>query len=532
MRIPSIALVIVSMSLLAACGEDGTEETDSCTDCAGGGAGVGATGSQQATGQQASSQEASSQQSTSTGDPDPRPDLVITAVDWGNDPATSYTVRFNATVENQGSTATPDGVALEVTFAVDGTLHSWSKTTVAALAPGESITLTVDGAPGGTPIYTPDGFAHTIVATVDEADLVAEADETGNTFTTYLGGVPSIPSEQDPASGLQPTGGTGAIPPDNGADPVGAFRFICAPSHLAWDDPIVYPGEPGASHLHQFFGNDLADAHSTYESLRTTGDSSCGSFVNRSAYWMPAMMTTAGKVVLPDYVSIYYKRLPKTSPTCAEQGIACVPIPRGLRYVFGYDFATGDSGGGYFNCQGPTAVSDHFPDIVTAAVGCGMGNQLGAVISAPPCWDGARLDSANHRSHVAHGSYGDWGYYKCPDTHPFVIPTFTLGTWYTVDEDLDHSGTYVEGVTETWYLASDHMGETGIPGSTFHTDWFGAWDDEVLQMWTDGCIDDHLNCSGGDLGNGLQIVGAQQPYPDSWVTIPHQVDPPAHPDDP
>jgi len=30
-------------------------------------------------------------------------------------------------------------------------------------------------------------------------------------------------------------------------------------------------------------------------------------------------------------------------------------------------------------------------------------------------------------------------------------------------------------------------------------------------MWEDGCINKGLDCSGGDLGNGLQLVGASQP---------------------
>jgi hypothetical protein len=76
---------------------------------------------------------------------------------------------------------------------------------------------------------------------------------------------------------------------------VGAFRFICNPAHLAKDDPIGYPGQPGKSHLHQFFGNTAANANSTYESLRTTGQSTCNSPLNRSAYWMPAMMNGKGQ---------------------------------------------------------------------------------------------------------------------------------------------------------------------------------------------------------------------------------------------
>ncbi len=117
--------------------------------------------------------------------------------------------------------------------------------------------------------------------------------------------LPVIPSNFDIESELVPSWGTGEIPKSAAPDDVGAFRFICNASHLAYDDPIVYPGQSGKSHLHQFFGNTAADANSTYSSLRTTGNSTCNSQLNRSSYWMPAMMNGKGQVVRPDYVSIY-----------------------------------------------------------------------------------------------------------------------------------------------------------------------------------------------------------------------------------
>ncbi|WP_197323377.1 DUF1996 domain-containing protein, partial [Staphylococcus haemolyticus] len=126
---------------------------------------------------------------------------------------------------------------------------------------------------------------------------------------------------------------------------MGAFRFLCTPSHNAYNDPIVYPGQTGKSHLHTFFGNTKADANSTYESLRTSGESTCNNLLNRSAYWIPALLNGQGKVVMPDYVSIYYKRRPSTDPVCQRQGKACIALPRGLRYVFGYNMSTGKGGG-------------------------------------------------------------------------------------------------------------------------------------------------------------------------------------------
>lgn len=93
-------------------------------------------------------------------------------------------------------------------------------------------------------------------------------------------GLASIPSNFDPNSELKPSWGTGQIPPSAYPDVVGAFRLICTAGQISFDDPIVYPGQPGKSHLHQFFGNDGANAFSDYSSLRTTGNSSCQSKLN------------------------------------------------------------------------------------------------------------------------------------------------------------------------------------------------------------------------------------------------------------
>ena len=270
-----------------------------------------------------------------------------------------------------------------------------------------------------------------------------------------------VPTNFDINAELIPAWGTGGIPISAAPDPIGAFRFICNAGQLLSDDPIVYPGRPGASHLHQFFGNTGANADSTYSSLRQSGQSTCMSPLNRSAYWMPAMLDGKGNAVKPDYVSIYYKRRPISDPKCSltsgdpQAEGNCIPLPNGLRFVFGYDMVSGTAptGGGYFNCIGATATSGQYSTITAAMANCptkpnpdGSYNRIGALIQAPACWDGKNLDSPNHRSHVSYASYGNWGYKRCPSTHPFVIPTFTMGAWYTVDENLG-----------TWHLSSDEM---------------------------------------------------------------------------
>src|SRR4051794_40385059 len=51
------------------------------------------------------------------------------------------------------------------------------------------------------------------------------------------------------------------------APPVGQFTTRCTLSHERADDPIVKPNQPGASHLHEFFGNTTTNASTTATSL-------------------------------------------------------------------------------------------------------------------------------------------------------------------------------------------------------------------------------------------------------------------------
>lgn len=330
--------------------------------------------------------------------------------------------------------------------------------------------------------------------------------------------LPAIPTPDKTADSLKRAWGNGNIPASNAPDVVGAFRLICAPSHLNYDDPLLYPGQVGASHLHQWFGNSGGDAHSDYASLRTSGESTCGT-LNRSAYWAPALIHD-GKVVVPDYATVYYKRRPASDRLCADTPAHCIGIPRGLRYVFGRTMAGGKYPGWSkdsvrFVCDG--IRMDATPNLPEAIAACPAGARLGVQLAAPDCWNGRDLDSPDHRAHMAM-PVGDrnTGRQVCPASHPFRIPDFTFVIWYQVGDGLDGA-----------YFSSDRMpGMAEMPaGSTVHADWFGAWDDDVMRRWIAGCIDGFRNCSGGDLGDGGQLIGASQPSygwsnPNPRVPIP------------
>lgn len=167
-----------------------------------------------------------------------------------------------------------------------------------------------------------------------------------------------------------------AVPGTMGRDPVGAFRLICQMSWVKQVDPLVQPGVKKSMHLHFGWGNDALDENSTYETLRAKGSSNCqGGPLYRSAGWAPALLD-GDQVVVPDFVSTYYKRLPASNPDCkrfAPEG--CVEFPAGLRFVVGAEFSTGAAPykNVQFMCVGVTGGLRTWAE---AAERCGPGRQI------------------------------------------------------------------------------------------------------------------------------------------------------------
>lgn len=343
-------------------------------------------------------------------------------------------------------------------------------------------------------------------------------------------GAPDIPTtDHDVMDDLQKSWGTGQIAAAVTNDTVGAFRFICRHTNLATDDPTVLPGQPGASHLHDQTGVDGWNASSNYGNLRTGGGGSgCNDVAstdhdpsksthsaNRTPYWQPALLDGKGNVIVADVTKFYYKRRPASDPAVSDptnahyQGRAA-PLPNGIKFIFGAfpeNSSKAPDAAVIFACTGASNGSDKNNLTFAAAVQCAKdnalyGSQLQVSMSAPDCWDGVNLDSSDHRSHVAYGTYGYWGYLKCDAAHPYVIPDFSYGILYTIlpsdDGDI--------------HFSSDEMDNSKPRGWSFHVDYGpAAWDPKVLKMWMDNCIDGFRSCSGGDLGNGLQLKGAQAP---------------------
>ena len=271
-------------------------------------------------------------------------------------------------------------------------------------------------------------------------------------------------------------------------DGIGAFRINCTFSHMGFDDPLVFPGQPDASHLHVFYGNDSVDAFSTVESIASTGGTTCtGGTVNRSAYWVPAVIDTATDApVLPegwDALQVYYKTGYRGVPVDAVQ-----VMPAGLRIVAGDSTGVepSDMNSVWYSCIGsvPIGGQPSFPE-------CSPGDVFVMTVEFPQCWDGANLDSEDHHGHMAYADVDIPG--GCPETHPVPLPVITQNYRYTVP---------AEG-TSTWRLASDlYDGPAGYSG---HADWWNGWDTDVFQRVVDGCYRTALDCKMNNLGDGERL---------------------------
>jgi hypothetical protein len=271
---------------------------------------------------------------------------------------------------------------------------------------------------------------------------------------------------------------------------IGAFRTVCDFSHMAFDDPIVYPGQPGRSHLHAFFGNTGTDGNSTAASIAGSGNSTCrGGTVNRTAYWSPAIIDTRdGTPVKPGSLITYYKTGYRGIAPAAVQ-----PMPEGLRMIAGDSKASAPTAGGIaiFNCLAPTTGEG--PKTVELPTTCPVGNTIWATVTFPQCWDGVHLDSPDHKSHMAYPING-----ACPADHPVPFPEVTLNFSYTVtDADaLAH-----------WRLASDNYDPSIPAGYSLHADWFNGWKPEFMDAFVKNCEQPPKNCQAHLLGNGQMMLG-------------------------
>lgn len=131
-------------------------------------------------------------------------------------------------------------------------------------------------------------------------------------------------------------------------------------------------------------------------------------------------------------------------------------------------------------------------------------------LSAPQCWDGHNFGSPDGRSHYVHGASNINGgiAWRCPTVVVNgVRQSFVQVPALQVKTEIVHTGFNTGSAPyNSFFLFSDRMNpantpgdptsldpcrQTGpyfCPGSTFHADWWFAWDEDTVNTWQRQCL--------------------------------------------
>lgn len=254
-----------------------------------------------------------------------------------------------------------------------------------------------------------------------------------------------------------------------------SFKVTCYPRGMAPNDPIVYPGQAGKSHMHSFFGAKGVDQNTTVDSLLRQASSQCGSdfdTVDLSAYWIPTLYKDEQPVHVESgehQLALYYQRAGGANGAPVAQA-----IPRGLKMIAGDMRATTPQSNVSYVCAktddaGQQRGGGH--EFLT----CNPDELFIAKLVFPDCWDGRNLDSADHKSHMA---FSGGGQATCPSSHPVKLPQITFEAWY-------HG---VNGPASSFRWAS------GGP-YTLHGDVISAWDLHAAANLVNQCINVAFDCN-------------------------------------
>jgi hypothetical protein len=378
------------------------------------------------------------------------------------DPAPSYQWRRNGT--NISGATNSSYTLASATTADNGAQFSVVVSNSAGSVTSSAATLNVTSSSGGTNGTGTSGLSANLTPNVDRSLIMTP----------------------NPGSGSLLVGPTSEVAP---LSDIGAFRTVCGPSHMLFDDPLVFPGQQGITHLHVFFGNTGSNYATTPASLASTGNSTCrGGIANRSSYWMPAIVDIRnGKPIAPWLMHVYYKSGYNNIPLSAINY-----IPNGLRFIAGNSPMTTtfvDNGYIRFQCLGSNQPYYRYIPV------CSTGNELWVSLEMPNCWDGVNLDSPDHRSHMAH-AWDHGG--SCPASHPRPIPQITMIAVYRVTST---------DSTASWRLSSDMYGLDRPGGYSLHGDLMFGWREDIMRTFIDNCTKARRDCRSHLLGDGREIYG-------------------------
>jgi hypothetical protein len=253
------------------------------------------------------------------------------------------------------------------------------------------------------------------------------------------------------------------------------WKNHCDWSHSAPDDPIVKPGEPGAAHLHDFFGNRSTDARSSYDSM-VSASTACDMPADTGSYWVPALYKDGKKIdprgfMLGDNISntFYYRDSGTDLPE--------VPFPADLRMIAGNAHAKSEAGNAiygeeiYWQCENGDTTHRRYP------ADCPTGIVV-LKVHFPTCWDGSLThqdDTASMRFKVKNSCPAGWK----------AVPELILRLEYPVGTD------------------SSGIALPSGPVWTAHADFWNTWHQPTLAKLTRDCLGAGVDCGtdpdmGGD----------------------------------
>ena len=265
-------------------------------------------------------------------------------------------------------------------------------------------------------------------------------------------------------------------------------RVYCPVSHFSYDDPIVYPDQPGAAHLHMFWGNTEANAFTRGTSIRDAMSSSCeGGTENLSSSWAPALFNEQGEVVLPEAVFTYYKSFGVPN----DRYDLLQVVPEGLEMLASSqtkNFNRWVTLGHHWREKDGQRTELRFGLSFPSCVATYDGSRTGTPILRYQDMPGEASEVVN--SHVAYPGGPDRNEVGCPASHPYRF----AGVSFILKYDAKHTG-------DNPYLASDAMMGAEPLGSA-HADYIAGLSPEanagILQ-----CIQESRSC--GFEGNRGQL---------------------------
>ncbi|MEV7341877.1 DUF1996 domain-containing protein [Streptomyces sp. NPDC093544] len=267
------------------------------------------------------------------------------------------------------------------------------------------------------------------------------------------------------------------------------------------DNVIVAPGVTnGAHHFHDYVGNQANDAFASDDDL-ANGDTTCEDPGDKSTYYWPVLRLqngtqeqdaesagggiegNAGEIVTPKQVTLTFVGSP--------QGEVAA-MPRLLRIITGdaKAFVNGNANANAsWSCTGfeDRQLKDKYPI-------CPQGSDVVRTFKFQSCWDGANIDSANHRTHVAFADAQG----NCAAGFR-AIPQLVQRIVYDVDApSLDDGG------RTTPLFAVDSFPEQLHKPVTDHGDFINVFDEDLMQEMVD-CINSGRQCgAGADPGTGTE----------------------------